>query len=115
MNLTQFTADYRLRNAWLREPNMSVYVRRSVRILGNNRDIVPCLDLASVEVDESKRGTGILTKFLRRFEAEAKSLKRAVYVESIQEPRLREFLLKNGYTLTGRDNDIAVNMFKIMT
>lgn len=113
MNLSQFLANDSLRNAWLDEPDMKVYVRRSVRYLTNTP--VPCLDVASIEVNEEHRGNGVFTAFLDRFEQEAKKLNRCVYVESILEPRLYQYLLTRGYKDVPGTCEMSPSVFKLPT
>jgi hypothetical protein len=117
MNLDEFLAGTE-RNAWIEEPHMKVYVRKSNRFLSaktihNSTPVTPCLDIASVEVDEDKRGGGVLTLFIKRFEREAKRLNRGVFVESILEPRLIPFLTKNGYAFLPHTCMDAPSMYKI--
>ena len=109
MNLLQFLAQPQS-NLWISERNIKVYVRKSMRYIPWT--LVPCLDLANVEVTESKRGQGIFTAFLSKFETEAAKLKRIVYVESILEPRLEKFLLARGYLYFPNTSEIAPSMFK---
>lgn len=111
MNLNSFLSST-LRNAWIAEKHMKVYVRRSMRLINVGEEMSPCLDLATVEVSEKHRGKGILTAFLKRFEAEAKNQKRAVYIESILNPRLYDYLLENGYTRVPLSSDISPCVFK---
>lgn len=99
MNLDEFLRSDE-RNAWIKERYMQAYVRRSRRYIGGST--FEFLDLANVEVDEARRGSGVLTLFLRRFEREARRYNRGVYVESILEPRLVPFLTKNGIALCFR-------------
>jgi GNAT superfamily N-acetyltransferase len=113
MNFDAFLSNQNIRNQWITERDISVYVRRSVRVLDATMPKL-CLDIGSVEVEEKHRGMGIFTGFLKRFEEAAKQLNRAVYVESIMEPRLVKFLLRNGYQyVPGQtDKDLAPNLFK---
>lgn len=110
MNLNDFLTGTD-RNAWIDERHMKVYVRKSTRIIGTAAGFF--LDLASVEVDEDKRGGGVLTLFIKRFEREAKRLNRGVFVESILEPRLIPFLTKNGYAFVPHTCMDAPCMYKI--
>jgi len=112
MNLSKFLINDKVRNLWIEEPHMRVYVRRSFRNIGSKTFL--CLDCASVEVDEDYRGKGIFSTFLIRFEKEAKKLNRAVFVESIQEPRLRNYLLTIGYKDVPGTSEFAPNMYKIV-
>lgn len=111
MTLEEFIDNALLRNEWIAEKNIRVYIRRSVRYI--NGKMVPALDIGSVEVDEDKRGQKVFTRFLTRFEAAAKALQRIVYVESILEPRLYDFLLKNGYARVPNTADIAPSVYKL--
>jgi hypothetical protein len=117
MNLNEFLASTN-RNTWIDEPHMRMYVRKSNRFLSkktihNSIPTTPCLDMASIEVDVDMRGKGVLTLFIKRFEREAKQLNRAVYVESILEPRLVSFLIKNGYDFVPHTCMNSPNMYKI--
>ena len=94
MDLKRFLASP-LRNVWISEPYIRVYVRKSIRLIDNvHRD---CLDIGSVEVEPHKRNNGVFSKFLLKFEKTAKRLNRAVYVESILNSRLEEMLKKRDY------------------
>ena len=97
MNFDTFIASPKIRNVWIRERDIDVYVRRSKRLIDGN--LVSCIDIASVEVNERRRGQGIFKAFLNRVEKAAASMNREVFVESILEPRLLYFLLKRDYTL----------------
>ena len=115
MNLTQFLAQTDgPPNQWIRERCMDAYVRRSKRYI--DKQTMECLDFASVEVDERHRGKGRLTKFLLRFEEEAKRLGRVVYIESILEPRLVPFLAKRGYKFVSNTDMTSPSptMYKIV-
>lgn len=97
MNFDTFIVSPKIRNIWIRERDIDVYVRRSNRIIDGN--LVSCLDIASVEVNEKRRGQGTFKAFLNRVEKAAASMNREVFVESILEPRLLQFLLKRNYIL----------------
>lgn len=87
-------------NVWCYESKFMVYVRRT-RHITFDWEMRPCLDLASIEVyDPEDRGKGIFKAFLLRFEAVAAKLNRIVYVETVQEPRLIDYLKRQGYTPT---------------
>ena len=112
MNFDTFIVSPKIRNCWVHERDLSVYVRRSMRFIG--KEAVKCLDIASVEVNEKRRGCGIFKEFLARFEVEAKNLNRAVFVESILEPRLLQFLFKRGYIKHPHSTDICPSVFKVL-
>lgn len=88
---------YRSYNRWLESSDdiLRVYVRRSVRIwqtIMNGGEVT--LDLASISAEP--QGTGRFTEFLNF----AESLKPfdGIFVESVLNPRLADFLHRRGYT-----------------
>jgi len=98
MTFEEFKA-LRLRNQWLREPGLDLYVRRSVR---KGIDF----DLANLNADEP--GQGALTRFLDRYDAQ-----HVFYVECIHNPRLAAYLARRGYLLVptpGAPHGIETNM-----
>jgi GNAT superfamily N-acetyltransferase len=111
MNFDAFLSNQNIRNQWIAERDISVYIRRSVRVLDATMPKL-CLDIGSVEVEEEHRGMGIFTSFLNRFEKAAKDLNRSVYIESILNPRLIKFLERRGYKLVPGSQGLAPNMFK---
>jgi GNAT superfamily N-acetyltransferase len=113
MNLDSFIDSKYPSNVWIQERNISVYVRKSNRYLLDKK-ITSCLDLASVEVEERHRGKGIFTAFLSRFEKAAHDTNRVVYVESILEPRLREFLKTKGYAIVPGSSEMSPSMYKVI-
>lgn len=93
MTLEKFAAGT-LRNAWLYEPGIQVYVRISARMLGGVR--VRALDIANVAVDVD--GIGTFTAFLGR--AEALRGFDTVFVENVLNEKLAASLAKRGYSHT---------------
>lgn len=71
------------RNAWVQEPGIEIYVRRSIRI---GVDI----DLANMNADTM--GSGSLTKFLDKYEPNL-----VFCVENIHNPRLPAYFKRRGY------------------
>jgi hypothetical protein len=87
------------RNAWVTEPGISIYVRKTRRLI-SGRIKSNVFDLANISVVDGKRGTGVLTAYLPIFEKKAKeSGFSTIFVESIIEPRLCGFLEKHQYIL----------------
>ena len=113
MNFDMFIRSEKVRNTWIYERNIAIYVRRSRRFIAGK--VTLCLDLASVEVVEKSRGIGIFTSFLDRFEEAATKLNRAVFVESILEPRLVSFLNRREYTNYQLSTDLCPSMYKIFS
>lgn len=83
MTFAEFTTHTKMRSAWLREPGLSIYVRRS---FWPTRDY----ELANVSADEP--GAGAFTRFLERFEPRF-----LLYVEVVSTRRLIEYLERRGY------------------
>jgi len=81
--------------AWVSGENAKMYVRLTKHMI--NEQFHYTLDVSSVEVDEAARGTGVFTRMLEGLEALAQGKGLDVFVESILEPRLIEFLRKRGY------------------
>ena len=113
MNLIQFLESELLPNHWIREHQIDVYVRKSKRYI--NSQMFPFLDIGTVTVDAKHRHRGIFTAFLDRFENEARKLKRGVYIESILNPRLYQFLLKIGYIPVPGIDPISPSVYKIFS
>lgn len=110
MTLQKFIDNPELRNKWIKSRKMKIYIRRSMRQVGMK--MTPCLDLASVEVDENHRGKGLFTKFLEKFENAAKEMNRVVFVENIQNERLKNFLLRRKYKFYQYSNEFSVCLIK---
>jgi N-acetylglutamate synthase-like GNAT family acetyltransferase len=104
--------DSNQRNEWITEFNISVYCRKGTHLL--TQDIFcDCIDIGSVTVEEDERGKGLFTQFLERVESIAYAECKAVWVESILEPRLVEFLKKRGYEKCPFYADEAPTYFKL--
>lgn len=96
MNFEQFlNTPAEVRHAWIDEPNLRAYVRKTIRYIG--REMYNTLDIANVEVTEEERGKKIFTKFLDKVEKAAKERDSIVFIESILSERFYNFLLKRGY------------------
>ncbi len=90
----------RVRGTWIREPGISIYVRKSVP--GRETDF----DLASMEADE--QGGGALTQFLDKYEPHCR-----FYVENVLTKRLVEYFKRRGYTIddrAGQDTEVAPSL-----
>lgn len=79
------------RIAWLKAPLAKVYVRKSMRAVGDH--IVPCLDLANIDVAENYQKHGIMTRFTQFLE----TFWQPVYVENILHPKVLRSFLRRGY------------------
>ena len=84
-----------LRNHWIREPGLSLYVRKSVR---QGIDY----DLASLQADTP--GEGAFSRFLDKYEDA-----HIFYVECILNPRLVPYLTRRGYKLVN-SSELETNM-----
>lgn len=106
MTLQEFLEADRLRNAWLREPRLSVYVRRGIHMI--EHEGYRTLDIASIEVDDGFRGQGIFTDFLGRAEAVGVP----VFIENVMDLRFQEFFRNRGYKVQfGGDESVGVLSF----
>ena len=81
---------------WLADEHIKIYVRVTKHYLPNG-EVVKTIDLASIEVEEEHRGSGVFTKKLEEIELLASERGFTVYVESILNERLIPFLEKRGY------------------
>jgi hypothetical protein len=85
------------RNLWIYTEDVSIYVRKSNRMY--NDKFIPCLDLATILVYEP--GKGLFTELLNILLD--KNIKN-IFVESILNERLYNFLLRNGFEECGEMN-----------
>ena len=84
---TSFTS-----SKWLSDDKMQVYIRKGHHLIDGK--MKTCLDIANVTVYKKSRGT--FTAFLK--EAHELNPWCATFAECIQEPRLINFFLLNGWT-----------------
>lgn len=93
-------------NSWLRLEafDMTLYARRTTRYIRGEK--VETVDLASVEIDEEAREQGQFKRFLFLLESYCKQHNLTVYVESVLVPYLADFLLKRGYKIVEKEEDI---------
>lgn len=102
------------RSVWTHGGGLSVYMRRGGHAIEG--ELCYCIDIASITADEP--GNGIFTEFLTKIEQEIeahigrKNSCKCVYVESIMEPRLAQYLARRGYKTTQNSNDLAPDMYK---
>jgi predicted GNAT family N-acyltransferase len=98
-----------LRNSHIEEPDLVAYMRKSNRFIeGKMHEF---LDIGRILVDSNKRGTGVFKKFLSDVENFARQLNRGVFIESIMEPRLIDFLKNRGYKRMPNLEDISMYFF----
>tara|TARA_B100000614_G_scaffold262909_1_gene300715 strand:- start:189561 stop:189977 length:417 start_codon:yes stop_codon:yes gene_type:complete len=76
---------------------LNMYARRTKRWI--NQELMETVDLANFDVDPEVRGEGNLTRFLDEIEKLADHNKVVVYVESILNERLYDFLMRRGYIM----------------
>lgn len=82
---------------WIDDKDMKVYIRKGRHLLRSGGKIQVCLDIASVEVDEDKRGNGIFSNFLKK--AHEMNPWDATYVECVHNKDLDTFLVKSGWMM----------------
>ena len=87
MDFPQFAAS-ELRNAWIKPPGLTIYIRRGIRQHSRGD-----FQLANLYADEP--GNGAFTRFLDEWEP-----RYSFYVENIFNERLRFYLERRGYEYT---------------
>jgi hypothetical protein len=114
MDLTRFFDLPNLKNTWVTEPGIDMYVRKSVhcfeRIIvneGNIRKDVPRRTLDLANLNAHKPGSGTLTQLLPRIERLASELDLWVRVETVNNERFKQFWRRRGYTETQTDENEA--------
>lgn len=101
-----------MRSVWIHDDNkiLQVFVRRSRRLIGYSI-MNPVFDVSNIEVMTAYRQQGLFKSWLRMAEDLAKQHGFVgVYVESIINPHLVAFLLREGYGIVG--DLIPPNMYK---
>jgi GNAT superfamily N-acetyltransferase len=98
------------RNLWIRQRYLTAYVRKSKRYI--NQHLVECFDIGDVGVDERHRRKGVFRRFLKEVEDAAAARGRVVFVESVMNPVLEEYLVKMGYTYDPRYYHPAPSLWK---
>lgn len=88
-------------NAYVAYPGIGVlYVRKSQRCVGYKPSIhIPavltqCIDIATVEVDEERRGRGHFTNLIKYLHGSYN-----IYVENVMNERLARFLERSGFQI----------------
>jgi GNAT superfamily N-acetyltransferase len=97
------------KNAHCAFGEVALYVRRSTRA-GWSDQYVAAFDVATIEVPEELQGQGRGTQFFDWAEAEADRIGVAIYVESILNERLYQFLLRRGYSLSRSDTASLIRL-----
>lgn len=82
----------RIDRMWIKSDEMEIYIRKSKRFI--NKEIVNCIDFASINV--SQTGVGTFTGFLKWFRK--KYPMKNIFIESILTERFARFFEKNGFT-----------------
>lgn len=78
-------------NAWVREPGIELYVRRSLPSRGTD------FDLANMNANPP--GVGALTRFLDKYEPQY-----TFYIENIHNERLIPYFKRRGYVIVDKVN-----------
>lgn len=79
--------------AWIREPGIEIYVRRSHEVYRDRHG-----DFMLATLSAKKPGNGALTKFLDKYEKDFKFA-----FENVQLERFQNYLDRRGYTETSRE------------
>jgi GNAT superfamily N-acetyltransferase len=92
--LDEFIAS-RLRNQWIGDEKMNVYVRRGRRVLIPDGWMFDMLDIAAVEVEPPFQRQGLWTRFLA-YACQAHPWA-ATYLECVHNPHIRASLERCGW------------------
>lgn len=101
-------------SVWTRGGGLTVYMRRGGHAIDGK--FCTCLDIANITVDEP--GNGVFTEFLTKIEQEIKmkidrqNSCKYIFVESIMNPRLADYLKRRGYKTTQDSIELSPNMYK---
>lgn len=88
-----------LRSQWIREPGLSLYVRRP--LFAARHDFT----LATLSADEP--GSGALTRFLDKYEPQY-----SFHIECIHEERLMRYFWRRGYSIIRTVPGIEWDMYR---
>lgn len=92
---------------WIREGNLSVYVRYGSVLVGSN--LIPeVVTIANVTCSRKSQGKGEFTRFLHSVEEKAKG----VFIENVLEPRFARFFERKGYVRTQLEATLTVSFYK---
>lgn len=85
------------RNKWFSYGGVKVYVRiNSIHTCAGNA--LKCLDVASIDIIESRQGRGIFTDLIAKLHAI--NPYQATFVENVLEPRFQAWFPKHGWAVT---------------
>jgi hypothetical protein len=88
------------RNAWLNRDGQAVYVRKSVRVLGDQR-YERVFDIANIETPEKKQGRGRFKQFLSEVETALEGTTyQAIYIENVLTVRFADYFRRTGWKET---------------
>lgn len=94
-----------LRNTYVNDKNISIYVRKSKRFIdGNYYDF---FDIANISIEEEYQNKHVFTDFIEKFISKYPF---NIYVESILNPAVTTVLNKFGFKLLPGEN---INMYLI--
>ena len=98
------------RNAWTVNGPVRAYVRKSLRPYVGGK--LHCLDIASVEVEESQRGKWRFADWYEIAEAAAKKHGlNGIYVESVMNPIMEGFCERHGFVRVGNYGAMSLPNF----
>ncbi len=85
------------RSAWVKHPDLTLYVRSSKRVIDNK--LYTTFEIANVSIKlERKLGQGHFTRFLNSLEIILTGTKyQVLYVENVFEVRFQKFFLRKGF------------------
>lgn len=83
---------------WFHAGPLSVYLRITSRHFPGHSSLVNTIEIASIDVAEKYRGTGVATQLFETVETTADETDRLVYVESVLSDRFAGWIERRGYT-----------------
>lgn len=102
------------RNLWISLSKANLFVRKSVRVFDPDQGQVPCIDIASVEVEQPYWNQGVLGSILDGTIESARLCDTVthLYVENMLNPYVRQALVRRGFTVLESSDQCAYLLLK---
>lgn len=96
--------------SWLYYEEFSVFIRITKHLL--HGDFCETIDISNISVHSEYQKQGVFKQFLADIESLAVEHNKVVYVESILNDHLLNYLVKKDYTITDYESKNAFKKFK---
>lgn len=93
---------------WIDCDKFKIFVRVTKRLI--EKEITETIDISNIVVYDEYQNTGVFKEILSSIKTLASEYNKVIYVESIQNPILVNYLKKEGFTFDGYD--FCPNAFK---